>query len=122
MALKAKVPLQNNYEPNLKISGSISALAVLKLEVVSTKKRPQTVESASSPPEPIVPLSQVLEQISLLSQRINMVNTKWEVAHAKVEQQLATVRSNSEQANDRLVQLSLDVQQVLENVVDFDTE
>ncbi|XP_042958240.1 uncharacterized protein LOC122293837 [Carya illinoinensis] len=38
---------------------------------------------------------------------------KWEASQSKLEQQLAAVRSDCVQANDRLVQLSLDVQHIM---------
>lgn len=51
LTMKAKVPLRDN-EPIMEMVGSILALTVVKLESVLTKKRPQTIESASSPPKP----------------------------------------------------------------------
>lgn len=121
LALRAKVPLWNN-EPNLKIVWTISTLTEVKSEAFLTKKWPQTTESASSPPEQIVPIYLVLEQINILSQKIDLITTKWEAGQAKLEQHIVVVSSDSIQANDYLVQLSLDVQQVMEHVIDFDAE
>ena len=119
--MKAKVPLQAN-EPTMKMPGSISALTLVKSEAVLTKKRPPTNESASSPTEPSVPISQVLEQLSILSQKLDLLAAKWEDSQSKIEQQIVVVRSDCVQVNDRLVQLSLDVQQVMENVANSDDD
>ncbi|KAG6675550.1 hypothetical protein I3842_15G108700 [Carya illinoinensis] len=105
-----------------KLPGPISALTVVKSAAVITKKRPLTTESASSPPEPSIPTSQLLEQISLLSQKMDSFTAKWEASQSKLEQQLAAVRSDCVQANDRLVQLSLDVQHIMASVADSDEE
>ncbi|KAG7980996.1 hypothetical protein I3843_05G210200 [Carya illinoinensis] len=121
LAMIAKVPLRAN-EPTMKLPGPISALTVVKSAAVITKKRPLTTESASSPPEPSIPTSQLLEQISLLSQKMDSFTAKWEASQSKLEQQLAAVRSDCVQANDRLVQLSLDVQHIMASVADSDEE
>lgn len=119
LAIKAIVPLRNN-EPTMKLASSILALTVVKSEAVLTKKMSQITESPSSPPERTIPVSQVLEQITLSSQKIDVFTAKWKESQSKIEQQRAVVCSYCVLANDRLVQLSLDVQQVMENVVDSD--
>ncbi|KAG7979914.1 hypothetical protein I3843_05G154800 [Carya illinoinensis] len=121
LAMIAKVPLRAN-EPTMKLPRPISALTVVKSSAVITKKHPPTTESASSPPEPSIPTSQLLEQISLLSQKMDNFTAKWEASQSKLEQQLAAVRSDCVQANDRLVQLSLDVQHIMASVADSDEE
>ncbi|KAG6641190.1 hypothetical protein CIPAW_09G056200 [Carya illinoinensis] len=121
LAIIAKVPLRAN-EPTMKLPGPISALTVVKSAAVITKKRSLNTESASSPPEPSIPTSQLLEQLTLLSQKMDSFTAKWEASQSKLEQQLAAVRSDCVQANDRLVQLSLDVQHIMASVADSDEE
>ncbi|KAG6703619.1 hypothetical protein I3842_07G093600 [Carya illinoinensis] len=75
LVMIAKVPLRAN-EPTMKLPGPISALTVVKSAAVITKKCPLTTELASSPLEPSIPTSQVLEQISLLSQKIDGFTAK----------------------------------------------
>lgn len=76
LAFKANVPLRKN-EPTRKVAKSISALIVVESEAVLTKNRLKTTKSASSPLEPFVPISQVLEQINLLPQKIDKFAANW---------------------------------------------
>ncbi|KAG6721271.1 uncharacterized protein LOC122303270 isoform X1 [Carya illinoinensis] len=58
-------------------------------------------------------------------EKIDMFTAKWEDSQSKLEHQLATIRSDCVQENDRLVKLSLDMRHVMEkqeNVIDFDAE
>lgn len=109
LAFKAKVSLWDN-EPTMKMASSIFAIRVVKSNAMLSKKRAHTTESTSSPPEPSVPSSQVLEQLTLLSQKIDAIVAKLDANQLELEKDIVVVRLDCVQANNRLVQLSLDMQ------------
>lgn len=82
LAMKAMTPLRKN-ELNLKITNPISVIKIVKSEYILTKKRSHTTEFALSPLEPLVPMPQVLEQINLISHKVDSMNAKWETLFEK---------------------------------------
>lgn len=104
LAMKAKISHgQNEY--NLKMVGPISTITVVKSKTIVTKRKSHTTKSASSLEGPLVTSSQTLEQLSLLSQKVNSMNNLL----IKHDQKVNVVQSDCMQANDKVVQLSLDV-------------
>lgn len=116
LATRAKVPLKIN-EPTMKMIGFIFAVTIVKYEAQLFKKRSQNLRVhffTSWALDVLLPSPRAVES--------TLATNEWycwqvRIKSIQVEEDIIAVHFDYVQANEILVQLSLDVQQLMEKVM-----